>query len=235
MNIHFVGTGGAFDYDFGNAAALVEFQGQHILVDCGPSIYSELCRTGYAALVDGILITHLHGDHVGSLFTLILHLNRRLTPARKAVILCPSAAFRDHLKEFLAFSLLDPLKYVDFISLQNTPWIGSIDTTNRHECGLSSFAYYFTDGDELIYFSGDIASADVCAAFLETRCEAKITVFHDVHYERVPTHVYYHDLAQQLAGRDVYGYHVDPRRMPPESAIPLVAEHPEFLLRSRNS
>ena len=47
-------------------AALVETESTRILIDAGPDIRQELLRVPYRK-VDGVLITHIHYDHVGGI------------------------------------------------------------------------------------------------------------------------------------------------------------------------
>lgn len=47
-------------------SALVEWQGKRILIDCGPDFRQQILRTGHAHL-DGLLLTHIHYDHIGGL------------------------------------------------------------------------------------------------------------------------------------------------------------------------
>jgi|GEM_PF-5625027 len=67
MNCKFIGTGGALDYQFGNASMIIDLP-TRVLVDCGPSIYPKLMEKNLLETFDYLLLTHLHGDHVGSIF-----------------------------------------------------------------------------------------------------------------------------------------------------------------------
>ncbi|MBR6283760.1 MAG: MBL fold metallo-hydrolase [Muribaculaceae bacterium] len=48
------------------ASAIVRYQGINILIDCGPDFRTQILRATNDAL-DGLLITHIHYDHVGGL------------------------------------------------------------------------------------------------------------------------------------------------------------------------
>lgn len=64
-----IGTGSAFAKEYFNTSALVEFtDGYRLLIDCGattPTGMYRLDRTWDD--VDGVLITHIHADHIGGL------------------------------------------------------------------------------------------------------------------------------------------------------------------------
>ena len=231
MKITFLGTGGVFDYEYGNSSAIVQHCGQKYLIDCGSSVYSTLRKHDLTDSIDYILLTHLHGDHVGSLFQLILHFNLRATPRRKAPILCPTEAFREELHRFLVFWLIDPTEFVDFQPLSAAQGVGALDTTGKHMVGMQSYAYYFTSENRLLYYSGDLGDVESTVRFLNGRDEERVTVYHEMHHLTGSAHVYYRDLMERLSGYEVYGYHCDPRKIPPDNTIPLVADQPDLLLR----
>ena len=68
MNIQMIGTGSAFAKKHYNNNALIESCGKKILLDCGITLPYALHELGYNfGQLDAILISHIHGDHVGGL------------------------------------------------------------------------------------------------------------------------------------------------------------------------
>lgn len=66
-----------------HAAFLYEFGATRLLVDCGEPATQSLLRAGTRLeALDGVVISHLHFDHVGGVFTLLqgLWLSRRQRP-----------------------------------------------------------------------------------------------------------------------------------------------------------
>ena len=53
------------------ASAIVRYRGRNILIDCGPDFRTQILRATSDEL-DGLLITHIHYDHVGGLDDLLL-------------------------------------------------------------------------------------------------------------------------------------------------------------------
>lgn len=48
------------------SSALVEINGRHLLIDCGPDFYHQMLRVGSPDL-DAVLLTHSHYDHVSGI------------------------------------------------------------------------------------------------------------------------------------------------------------------------
>lgn len=74
MKIRFLGTGGAFSRiseNYHNNALIEMDDGYRLLIDCGSTALESLsCMEGFEQAphkVDGIIITHIHADHVGGL------------------------------------------------------------------------------------------------------------------------------------------------------------------------
>jgi ribonuclease BN (tRNA processing enzyme) len=74
MKITFLGTGGAFtDYrlNYHNNAVVPTSEG-YVLIDCGGTAVQSLKELGIPLeQVYGVIVTHLHGDHIGGLEQLI--------------------------------------------------------------------------------------------------------------------------------------------------------------------
>jgi ribonuclease BN (tRNA processing enzyme) len=68
ITIKMLGTGSAFAAKYLNNNALITCNGYNLLVDCGLTAPRALHQLQIPFdQIDGILITHLHGDHVGGL------------------------------------------------------------------------------------------------------------------------------------------------------------------------
>lgn len=69
LKVRFLGSGDAFGHgDRLQACILLEWADHRVLLDCGASVLISLQRYGVEpGSIDGILISHLHGDHFGGL------------------------------------------------------------------------------------------------------------------------------------------------------------------------
>ncbi|REK76330.1 MBL fold metallo-hydrolase [Paenibacillus paeoniae] len=68
MQITMLGTGSAFAKHYYNNNALIEVGGYRLLLDCGITLPQALHEAGLDfSQIDGVLISHIHGDHVGGL------------------------------------------------------------------------------------------------------------------------------------------------------------------------
>lgn len=226
MSYKFLGTGGALDYQFGNACMMIDMP-PRVLVDCGPSVYPILMDKGLLKTFDYLLLTHLHGDHVGSIFQ-VLHGRKKLGQP-KLKILTPNQKFASEVKCFLESIGTDPSLY-ELVLLNVIPSIEAIDTTNKHMPGLTSFAYIFRLEKEVLYYSGDLGDINVTLKAIKSENTKTLTVFHDTCFQINKTHVFYKDLEILLESYRVYGYHLNPQTAPIDNLIPLVQNHPAFLL-----
>lgn len=227
MQIKFLGTGGAFDFEKGTAAAIVEVNNKTILIDCGFSTIETLVKSDVIKGIDYILITHLHGDHVGSLPTLLPYFQYKLNlPIPKIVV--PNQKMQDEISAFLSTTY--ELKRAHYVAIDDVPGVGFIDTTNQHVDGMTSFAYYFTENDHLIYYSGDINNAQTAKAFLDGRSESKIQVFHETSPSLdIAVHASYTEVQEKLGHYDTYVYHIAKENMPEDCTLKYVEDYPEFL------
>lgn len=68
FDLQMVGTGSAFGKRYYNNSALLTFPDYRLLIDCGATTPLGLHEIGVAPdSINGIFITHLHGDHVNGL------------------------------------------------------------------------------------------------------------------------------------------------------------------------
>lgn len=82
LQIQMLGTGSAFSKLYYNTSALIRSTNATILIDCGPTVPTSLSEIKLELdQIDGILISHIHADHVGGLeevaFRLFYQCNRK--------------------------------------------------------------------------------------------------------------------------------------------------------------
>jgi len=95
LKITMIGTGNAFAKAYYNNNALVETEHINLLIDCGITLPHALYQSGRTfADLDGVLISHMHGDHIGGLEELAFQM--MYTYARKPTL-------------YIAESLIEPL------------------------------------------------------------------------------------------------------------------------------
>lgn len=73
--LKFLGRGSAFNIDEKNTSAYLKNENSLLLIDCGETVFTDIIKSNLLNDVDNIyiLITHLHGDHAGSLSSLIFY------------------------------------------------------------------------------------------------------------------------------------------------------------------
>ena len=228
MQIKFLGTGGAFDVNYLNSAALLTFRGKHILIDCGFTVFPALIHKNLISKVDHILLTHLHNDHCGSLATMLLYKNI-IEKSSKPIIIYPSEPFKHQLLSILVPQLKDPEKYAEFVPLEQFAGITAIDTFGQHSEGFQTYAYVFEDEQRIVY-SGDLGKPEPLFERLEKMPQMRTCVFHDITFNAENTgHTFYKKLLPYLTNYEVFGYHCDPTQNPIDNPIRLVFYEPDLM------
>ena len=85
MDLTFIGSGNAFGSGGRfNTCFLLQGESRRLLIDCGATSLVALQRAGIDHNdIDGVVVSHLHGDHFGGLPFLLLdaqHLSKRERP-----------------------------------------------------------------------------------------------------------------------------------------------------------
>jgi hypothetical protein len=229
MKIQFIGTGGAFEPEYGNSAALLRLGNKTLLIDAGFTIYGRLKALNIWQEPDYILLTHLHNDHCGSLANILLH-RHFFGQSSKTTLLYQSEAFRQQIETFLAIQLKDPGKYVDFLPVSQIPGLQVLDTFGRHSEGFQSYSFIFEENGERWVYSGDLQQADFLFGHLLTLPAMATTVFHDITFHpENDGHAHYSMLQPYQAAYQIFGYHCDPSANPADNTIPLVYHQPELM------
>ena len=117
-SVRFIGSGNAFaDGGRTHACIHVTAPGVSLLLDCGGSSLPAIKRVIDPATIDGIAISHLHGDHFGGLLYLVMeqHYAGRKTPlAITPVEAIRARGFRSHGRNLSVCSATVPL--IAFVS-----------------------------------------------------------------------------------------------------------------------
>lgn len=122
VRVVFLGAGDAFGAGGRCMAAyLLEAPGSTILVDCGPTALLSLKRQGLTAdAVDGIVVSHFHGDHFAGIpFLLLEYLFER--PRRRPLTIAGPPGTEEHTRQIFSAMYPDlatrplpfPIRYVD--------------------------------------------------------------------------------------------------------------------------
>ena len=230
MEIRFLGTGGAFDPEYGNSSALVQCNGKTFLIDCGFTVYPLLKQFNLFNRIDYVLLTHLHNDHTGSLVNTVLHHKLVSNPGKKMKIVYPTKKFRKQVQRMMDIALQNSDEYVEWISIEKFKELTVIDTHSRHVNEYQTWGFIFYEGNQVIVYSGDIGSGDFIFKQLKKRKIDTAMVFHEMSFKEIPGHTLYSKLIPHLNGYKIYGYHCNPRNNKADNTIPLVADLPEFLL-----
>ncbi|MER2998877.1 MBL fold metallo-hydrolase [Pontibacter populi] len=229
MQTKFLGTGGAFDVDYLNSAALLRFREKNILIDCGFTVFPALVHKNLITKVGHIMLTHLHNDHIGSLPTLLLY-KSIIEKAPRPVILYPSEPFKQQLFSILEPQVKDPDKYAEFVPLEQFTGINAIDTFGQHSEGMQTYAFVFDEGGNRIAYSGDLGKPETLFDRLDKMNPLRTCVFHEITFNAENTgHTFYKKLLPYLTNYEVFGYHCDPTQNPLDNPVRLVFYEPDFM------
>ncbi len=175
MRVTLLGTGcPQVSTDRYGPASLLRCSDRHYLVDCGSGVTQRLLAAGSSGkLIDAVLLTHLHSDHIVDLFQLIIsswHQGRD----RPQRIYGP-AGTRQYLKGLMALwqpELTQRIAHekrpsttaleLEITEVEPGAIIHDGDLTViavpvRHQPVKAAFGYVFTDGQHKVAFSGDTA------------------------------------------------------------------------------
>jgi ribonuclease BN (tRNA processing enzyme) len=229
MEIKFIGTGGAFEPQYGNSAALLRLGEKILLIDAGFTVYGRLLALNRWQQPDYILLTHLHNDHCGSLANILLH-RYYFGEHGRTTILYQSAPFRQQIETFLAIQLKEPGKYADFVPVSEFGGLQVVDTYGRHSDDFQSYSFIFEEKQERLVYSGDLREADFLFTHLQTLPPMPTTVLHDITFHPGNEgHAHYSMLQPYQATYRIFGYHCDPTASPSDNTIPLVYHRPELM------
>lgn len=174
MKLEFLGRGGAFFVEEGNTSAFFIEDKTLFLIDCGETVFSKIVQTNLLAKNQikevFCFITHMHGDHVGSLSSLIYYCTYVdvANPIRFSVV-CPEALTKElyaMLKSqgcsgFFDFAPAGTLsgKYRSFSEV-NFIW-------TVHQGSHPAFCIEFTTDAGMVFYSGDTRDLELIRTYVQ--------------------------------------------------------------------
>ena len=155
-DLKFIGTGGAYNLEFGGNSAFIKDNDKLLLIDCCEDASVKLFNAKALDNLKEIIvaITHTHSDHIAGLGTFIWYSNFLLNIKPK--IISNSKKFEEHTRELLTLLGVDG-KYYEFVSASGLIIDGCtlemLPTT--HTDKLDSFGIMFSDDIGKYYYTGD--------------------------------------------------------------------------------
>lgn len=151
-SLKFLGNGSAFNYDLDNTAAYFKYDNTFYIFDCGEKIASKIIKyIDFSKENDVIIsITHMHGDHIGSLEALLVYLTI-INPVNSVTILCSNK------NKMIAFLKLTDYNYglvkiiEDKIYKDKNVTIESVEAKHISD----SRSYFVYSPLEKFFYSGD--------------------------------------------------------------------------------
>ena len=166
------GSGGRF-----NTCFRIETSGRDLLLDCGASSLPALKAQGVDPnTIDGVMLSHLHGDHFGGLVFLIMDghfLSRRERPLRIGGPPGTRARLDAALEIFFPRSTTIAWRFVwDVVEIapgSPAEFLGlSVRTVEVvHQSGAPSTAVRISDGKNVLAYSGDTEWTDALVAIAD--------------------------------------------------------------------
>lgn len=168
MRLGILGSGTIVPFsERGAAGYVVEHQGKHLLLDCGPGSSRRWPKLGvdFGSVV-GVMNTHHHADHVGDLGAILFGRNFAERSANDFLIAGPSGhrAFVEDLRALLGRGARDstpPATLIELNDGESLPWQGfqvnaiAMHHPRRNPEDNRAIGYRITAGGRSLCFSGD--------------------------------------------------------------------------------
>ncbi|MEK3885715.1 MBL fold metallo-hydrolase [Paenibacillus sp. PL2-23] len=188
MHITMLGTGSAFAKRYNNNNALIEANGYRLLVDCGITLPKALHDFGMDfPQLNAVLISHIHGDHVGGLeelaFQMMFKHQRKPVLYIADVLVEPlwehtlrGGLTQGDLNSITDFFEVQPLQVGKSYILANGLTVELIQT--KHIEGKASFSFLFNG---TFFYSADMRfDGQLLQELVERGVE---TIYHDCQLE----------------------------------------------------
>lgn len=200
MKYKIVGNGSAFNYEMVNSSFIIDDDDNHILVDCGFSVFNELRRADSDKEIDlkkltSVYITHLDDDHVGSLKALVYY---QFFANKITTKIIAHENIVDELEGFFGIMFnsqvvnkeIVPASIIHLIPIEDSESFNTssgltltpIETDHHVECyGVIFMKENGIDETDAIYISGDTkASTKIRTTIKELmNLKGNLKIFHD--------------------------------------------------------
>ena len=155
--LNFIGRGSGYNVSEGNTSAYIIKNNAMLLIDCGESIFKRIIETKLTENLKEvhILITHMHGDHVGSLSSFVGYCYWKYG-------ICSKVYFqeKEKLKTFLELTSMKEGE--SFIICDNKSsridnlQVECTSSITKHNKRINTYSYMlkFDEGND-IFFSSD--------------------------------------------------------------------------------
>ncbi|MBR2707874.1 MAG: ribonuclease Z [Bacilli bacterium] len=160
MVLKFLGRGSAFNINEGNTSAYFYSNGELFLIDCGESVFERIIKNYLLDNIKAIniLITHTHGDHVGSLGSLILYCFYNLD-IKINIILPSKHKYLNDLKDLLRIFGCKSKMYKFIYENELTEKYDAFNSIKfmetKHSRGMVCYGILFDTKSGVVYYSGD--------------------------------------------------------------------------------
>ncbi|MBR1585528.1 MAG: hypothetical protein IJ662_08325 [Clostridia bacterium] len=173
MELRFLGRGAAFFPSEGNTAAYIREGNRLLLLDCGETVFARLLNRGVLAGVREVYaaISHLHGDHCGSLGSLALYCFFQLGFPMTVIMPDGQDAYAADLGRLLTlFGVRDAYyrqipagEVKGFSAFTRFSYVPTV-----HDPAMTCFSFVFDTPRGGVFYSADTCRTDELAAFLSS-------------------------------------------------------------------
>ena len=230
VEVRFLGTGSASAPGGRGHSCIVLTEGTTtVLLDCGSTALPSIMRTLDPATIDGVVVTHLHGDHFGGIPFLLMQQGFEKR-TREMVIAGPAslearlrelsvALYRDYYRSPFPF----PLRFVAFADADVT--IGSARITPRpvaHSPSAEPYGVRVAVGGKVIGYTGDAEWSDALPPLADGTdlfiCEAT------TYQTKWAGHLAAREIAErraELRTKRIVLTHLGPEMVQPHAPLPI--------------
>lgn len=232
MKLNFLGCGAAFNPKFGNNSAFFTDNDELFLIDCGELVFCKIIDDLKKYKFINVMITHTHGDHIGSLASLILYCKFVLGISVR-IIIGKGCKHRDSIKKILNLMGCDDFEFVlDELFDNRYESFNSLRyKETKHVDKLSCYSLVFDTNDGIVYYSGDTKELDTLISIIKRGKEIDKLYIDTCSVVSSP-HVYIGDLVKKIPRNirnKVYCMHFDN-----EKCIDMALENGFNVIKNRN-